>query len=380
MNPHSLTKTSFISNTTKVSRSHYDSICLPVQQRRGVLNLSRIEGGRSSVSGVIATVFGCTGFLGRYVVNSLGRVGSQVVIPYRGEEKSYTHLKVMGDLGQIIPLQWDIRDKDSIRHACRYSNVIINLVGSKYDTRNFTLHNVHVEGAKRIAEVAKELDVDKFIHVSALGASLDASSDWLKTKAEGELAVKSIFPKATIVRPGTMFGAQDNYLNSIATMMKFWPAYLLLNANTEVQPLWVNDVAKAILNMLKIRESEGITYELGGPHIVTNRQLVEWVNSLLKYEKRIIEVDNENIAWHLGYWWGQHRNPRFTLDTIKQTENIVCSKNYPGFSELDIKPVSLTSPTGRGVILYLRKPSRMLDITLDSQEMPEELEAGKPAY
>jgi len=201
----SLNKTSF--NT--LSWNHTDIFYSPKQQRRGVLTLSVVEGGRSSVSGVIATVFGCTGFLGRYVVNSLGRVGSQVVIPYRGEEKSYNHLKVMGDLGQIIPLKWDLKDKDSIRNAAKYSNVIINLVGSRYDTRNFTLYDVHVDGAKRIAEVAKELKVDKFIHVSALGASLEASSDWLKSKAEGELAVKSVYPDVTIIRPATMFGARD---------------------------------------------------------------------------------------------------------------------------------------------------------------------------
>jgi len=162
-------------------------------------------------------------------------------------------------------------------------------------------------------------------------------------------------------------------------MMKFWPVYLLLHPNTEIQPVWVNDVAKAIINILKIRESEGQIYELGGPHIVTNRQLIDWLNVLLKYDKRIIEVTDENIIWHLGYWLGQHRNPRFTLDSVKQSENIICSNQKPGFTELNLAPISLTSPTGRGTILYLRKPNRMLDIMSDNEKEPESIEGGRTA-
>jgi NADH dehydrogenase (ubiquinone) 1 alpha subcomplex subunit 9 len=103
------------------------------------------------------------------------------VIPYRGEESSYNHLKVMGDLGQIVPLKWDFRDKDTIRRAAAYSNVIINLTGSRWDTRNFTQRQAHVDSARAIAEVAKELDVERFIHVSALGADI-CPSEWGKTK------------------------------------------------------------------------------------------------------------------------------------------------------------------------------------------------------
>lgn len=103
------------------------------------------------------------------------------MIPFRGEESSFNHLKVMGDLGQIVPMKWDCRDKDSIRRACEYSNVIINLTGRRWDTRNFTQKQVHVEAAKNIAEVAKELGVERFIHVSALGADI-SPSDWGKTK------------------------------------------------------------------------------------------------------------------------------------------------------------------------------------------------------
>jgi len=112
----------------------------------------------------------------------LGRVGSQVVIPYRGEEKVYTHLKVMGDLGQIVPMQWDIRDKASIREAMKYSNVVVNLTGREFNTRNFTMSQVHVDGARAIAEAAKELNIERFIHVSALAVNSPSDSEWVKTK------------------------------------------------------------------------------------------------------------------------------------------------------------------------------------------------------
>jgi len=114
-------------------------------------------GGRSSVSGIVATVFGCTGFLGRYVVTNLGNIGSQVVLPFRGEEKSYNHLKVSGDLGQIVPLRWDYKDKDSIRKVVEYSNVIINCVGRTYDTRNFTRSKYTLMQLERLQKLLKNL-------------------------------------------------------------------------------------------------------------------------------------------------------------------------------------------------------------------------------
>jgi len=345
------------------------------QQKRS-LHISS-EGGRASVSGVIATVFGSTGFLGRYVVNQLGRMGSQIIIPYRGEEKSYNHMKLMGDLGQIVPLKWDIRDKESIRQAVKHSNVIINLVGKHYDTRNFTMYDVHVEGAKRIAEVAKELRVERFIHVSALGANTSSPSEWLKTKAEGEAAVRSIFPEVTIIRPAIYFGAQDEFLNNHATLLRYWPFYPLIHGDKQIQPIWVNDVATAILNSLKIPDSAGKIYEVGGPNIYTMRQVVEWMRMVLKLNSRIIEVGDET-AWHLGYWLGQHRKPRFTLDYVKNTANILTSGNFPGTKELHVDPIPLTSHLAIGYFRSYRRPSRMMDLTLEQEEIPG-IEPGKPS-
>jgi uncharacterized protein YbjT (DUF2867 family) len=124
-----------------------------------------LSGGRQSVSGIVATVFGCTGFLGHYVVNELGRHGSQVVVPYRGEESSVNALKVMGDIGQIVPVQWDIRDKQSIRRVIQHSNVVVNCSGRRWDTRNFKMRQVHVDGAKLIAEVWDAMELFVYLLV-----------------------------------------------------------------------------------------------------------------------------------------------------------------------------------------------------------------------
>lgn len=350
-------------------------------QKRGKLTVN-FSGGRSSVSGVIATVFGATGFLGRYVVNSLGRHGSQVVIPFRGEESSYNHLKVMGDLGQIVPMKWDCLDKDSIRRACEYSNVVINLTGRRWDTRNFTQKQVHVDAAKNIAEVVKELDVERFIHVSALGADT-SPSDWGKTKWEGEQAVRSIFPEATIIRPATLWGAQDKFLNHHGFMMRYWAFYPIVHGEKKWQPVFIDDVAKAILESLKSEEAIGKTYEFAGPSVMTTVELADWLSKILKIENEQYKIPvSGDLLWHMGYWLGQHRKPKFTLDSIKENTDIIASGKFPGLEAFGIKPVPVNSELALSQLSIYRKPVRFQDITLDLEEIPDLGRAteAKPYY
>lgn len=352
-----------------------------IQQKFTMPYIPRKTSGRGSVSGIIATVFGCTGYLGRHVVNELARIGSQVVVPYRGEEKYTNHLKVMGDPGQIIPVKWDIRDKDSIRAACSKSNVVINLAGRRFDTWNYSLRDVHVDGAVRIAEVVKELDLERFIHVSALGVSANSESMWAKTKAEGEQLVKRIVPQVTILRPGALWGTDDDFLYYRATMLRYWPVIVVINANSKLQPIWVQDAAVAIVNSLKTSKSLGKTYELGGDYVYTERQIVDWMNYVLKTYKRVIDIKTgSEIEWHLGYWLGKPRNSRFTLDEINFREDKVLSGNFPGLADLKVTPTPLLSPTGLGSILHLRPAARYFDIGLGSAPEIPGIEQGIPKY
>ncbi|ORX44267.1 NAD(P)-binding protein [Hesseltinella vesiculosa] len=231
-------------------------------------------GGRSTTNGHIATVFGCTGFLGRYVVAKLAKQGTQVVVANRDPDEARP-LKVTGDLGQIIPLEFDLRNEEQIRECVRHSDIVINCIGRDYETKNFTYDDVHVKGSRALAEIAADAGVSRFIQVSALNASEDSPSKFLQTKAKGEKAVKEVFPEATIVRPAIMWGHEDRFLNRIANTsgdsFQFW----VNNSQTKILPVSVVDVAHAIEVMFGAESTAGKTYELYGDRAYTFEQVFD---------------------------------------------------------------------------------------------------------
>lgn len=237
------------------------------------------KGGRSSVSGVRATVFGCSGFVGRYVVNRLGRLGTQCVLPYRGDGMNVRHLKLMGDLGQMVPLPYDLSSPDTIKRVVDRSNVVINLIGNMHQTRNYNYHDTHVKVTHRICKVAAESGtVDKFIHVSAYGADHNSPSEFLRTKAAGEDAVRDFFPNATIIRPTQIFGHEDKFINRYANFMNLTMMIPVLSPQGKVQPVFVQDVAQAIVNAIAATEAPGKIYNLAGPDVFTYEQLMEIIS------------------------------------------------------------------------------------------------------
>lgn len=141
----------------------------------------RSLGGRSSLGGHTATVFGATGFIGRYIVNRLARIGCNVVVPYR-EEMAKRHLKVTGDLGRITFLEFDLRNTQSIEESVRHSDMVFNLIGRTYPTKNFSLYQVNVEGAERIAEAVAKYDIDRYIQMSSYNADTNSPSEFFRTK------------------------------------------------------------------------------------------------------------------------------------------------------------------------------------------------------
>ncbi|GMH38510.1 hypothetical protein BSKO_06394 [Bryopsis sp. KO-2023] len=266
------------------SRRNYGHQALALQNN----TLRKGPGGRSSVSGVVATVFGATGFLGRYVVNALAKMGSQVVVPYRCDDMDMQHIRQMGDLGQIICLpDFDVRDESKIKHAISQSSVVINLMGAQLETWNFSYNDIHVEAARRVAQIAKASPlVERFIHVSALGADTSASSERLKSKLEGEKQVLEVIPESTVFRPGYIVGIEDRFYNVIASLGKSLPYIPLIDGGaTRVQPVYVRDVADALLESLKSKDTCGKTYNLAGPDILTMAQAVDLVFDEMR-EKR----------------------------------------------------------------------------------------------
>nr|XP_029523480.1 NADH dehydrogenase [ubiquinone] 1 alpha subcomplex subunit 9, mitochondrial-like [Oncorhynchus nerka] len=241
--------------------------------------IPRGKGGRSSSSGVAATVFGATGFLGRYVVNRLGRMGSQIVIPHRCDQYDLMYLRPMGDLGQVIFMEWDARNKDSIRKALAHSNVVINLVGREWETKNYPFEDTYVSIPQQIAIAAREAGITKLIHISHLNADIRSPSKYLRNKAVGETAVRDEFPDAIIMKPAEMFGREDRFFNHFANMRWFGKAVPLISMGkkTVKQPVHVVDVAMAIINAIKDPDANGKTYALVGPNRYLLHDLVEYV-------------------------------------------------------------------------------------------------------
>lgn len=254
---------------------------------KSLANFKKGTGGRSSFSGVVATVFGATGFLGKKIVSRLGKTGSQVIVPRRGDFLEPDALKLSGDLGQILYLDYDLRDEESLRKAMAYSNVVINLIGRDFETRRFKYQDVHVDGARRIARIAKELGVEKFVHFSSLNAVpnpqsifIRGGSKFLKSKYEGELAVREEFPEAIIFRPADMFGDYDNFINLYMHQFRRTSNYKLplwkKGYSTIKQPVYVADVATGVMNALRMDEANGNTYECVGPRRYYLSDLVDY--------------------------------------------------------------------------------------------------------
>ncbi|XP_068134235.1 NADH dehydrogenase [ubiquinone] 1 alpha subcomplex subunit 9, mitochondrial [Hyperolius riggenbachi] len=328
------------------------------------------KAGRSAVSGVAATVFGANGFLGRYVVNRLGRIGSQVVIPHRCDQYDVMYLRLMGDLGQLQFMEWNPRDQASTQQALQYSNVVINLVGREWETRNYSFEDVFVNIPKNIAKSAKEAGVEKFIHVSHLNADIKSPSKYLRTKALGEEAVREIFPEAVIVKPSEIFGREDCFLNHYANMRWFGGVPLIsMGKKTVKQPVYVVDVARALINIINDPDSAGKTYALAGPHRYLLHDLVQYIYGVA--HRRLIIYPMPRPLYHLiarsfeinpfDKWTSRDKVDRFHTTDRKFPD-------LPGLEDLDITP----TPLEQKAIEVLRRHRRY-------RWLDAELEAVKPA-
>ncbi|PWA42682.1 NAD(P)-binding Rossmann-fold superfamily protein [Artemisia annua] len=272
----------------------YDRRYASTVPAKGVGHLVRKgTGGRSSVSGIVATVFGATGFLGRYLVQELAKMGSQVLVPFRGSEDSPRHLKLMGDLGQIVPMKYNPRDENSIKAVMAKANVVINLIGREYGTRNYSLEEVNHHMAAQLAKISKEHGgIMRFIQLSCLGASKSSPSRLLQAKAAAEESILNELPEATILRPAVMLGTEDRILNpwaQFARKYNFLP--LVSGGSTKIQPVYVADVASAVVAALKDDGSSmGKLYELGGPDIYTQRELAEIMYEVIREWPHYVNV------------------------------------------------------------------------------------------
>lgn len=240
--------------------------------------------------GGLVTIFGGSGFAGRYATRECARRGWRIRAACRRPDLA-GHLQPMGAVGQIHAVQSNLRFPDSIAPVLEGSEAVVNCVGilTPQGRQNFTA--VHVDGARAVARAARLAGVSRLIHVSALGADADSPSRYARTKAAGEQAVLEEFPSAIILRPSVLFGAEDQFFNRFATMARFSPVLPLIGGGrTRFQPLFVGDLGTAITNAVEGAGAPGEIHELGGPEVLTFRQILDHVQEWSGRPRRYVNL------------------------------------------------------------------------------------------
>ncbi len=289
----------------------------------------------------VACVFGGTGFVGRQVVRELAEKGFVVKVATRVPERAY-FLKLVGAVGQIVPLQCDYRDEKSIAAAVKDSDFVVNCIGILFEkgkTRKF--QHVHVDLPAMIASVCKKVGVKKFVHMSALGID-KSTSKYAKTKLEGEAAVQSNFSAATILRPSIIFGEDDSFFNMFAEMARYIPVLPLIGGGkTKFQPVYVGDVADAVMAALENKAAQGQVYELGGPDIISFKEVYERLFSHTGRRRCLVNI-SFGFAKVEATFMSLLPYPPLTRDQVEslKTDNVV-AKTAQGLEDLGVTPTAM---------------------------------------
>lgn len=293
-----------------------------------------------------ACVFGGTGFIGRQIVRELAKLDYTVKVATRVPEHGFA-LKVAGAPGQVVPVACDYSDDASIAHAVAGCDAVVNCVGILFEKgRKNKFRKLHAELPGRIAAACKAANVGRFVHVSALGAD-KGTSRYAKTKREGEEAARAAFPDTTIIRPSVVFGPGDEFFGMFAQLAIYTPALPLIGGGkTKFQPVYVGDVADAVNRALTLpaygAESPlGKIYELGGPEVITLKEVYERVLGQVGRKRCLISMP-WGVAKIQGVLMSALPRPLITADQVEslKTDNIV-SGNYPGLADLGINPTAI---------------------------------------
>lgn len=243
----------------------------------------------ASDTDTLVTIFGGSGFVGRHLVRALARRGYRVRVAVRRPDLA-GHLQPLGMVGQIHAVQANLRHAGSVEAAARDSDVIVNLVAILYERGNQRFETVHAEGAAHVANAAAAQGA-RLIHVSAIGADHGSPSLYGRTKAAGEDAVRAAVPSATIFRPSVVFGPEDAFFNRFAALARMSPVLPLVGGGeTKFQPVFVGDVARAIVEAVEGKTVTGAAYELGGPEVKSFRQLLEFVCAVTERTRLLVPL------------------------------------------------------------------------------------------
>ncbi|MFZ1108410.1 MAG: complex I NDUFA9 subunit family protein [Rhodomicrobium sp.] len=224
----------------------------------------------------VVTVFGGSGFVGRYVAQALARAGCRIKVAVRRPELALSVLP-LGSVGQIALVQANVRDEKSVADAVRGADFVVNLVGILQPSGRQRFGDIHGKAPETIAKAAKAAGARGFVQVSAIGADRVARSAYARTKGEGEARALAAFPQTVVLRPSLVFGPEDQFFNRFAGLAAFSPVLPLIGGRTRFQPVYVGDAARAVAAAVSERATEGAVYELGGPTVYTFREILEKV-------------------------------------------------------------------------------------------------------
>lgn len=297
----------------------------------------------------LVTIFGGSGFVGRYIAQRMAKEGWRVRVAVRHPNDAL-FVKTYGTVGQVEPLACNIRDDASVRSVLRGADAVVNCVGILNRSGRNTFDSVQSEGADRIARLAAEQGVGTMVHVSAIGADPASDSDYARSKAEGEAAVVAAFPSAVILRPSIIFGTEDGFFNRFAGMSRLGPILPVVGASTRFQPVHVDDVAQAAVKGVLGQAAPGI-YELGGPDVDTFRGLMDRMLKVIHRRRLVLNVPFF-LARIMGFSFdmlqavtlGLIENKMITRDQVRNLrhDNVVAD-GARGFADLGIAPVAMDS-------------------------------------
>ena len=318
----------------------------------------------------LVTIFGGSGFIGRYIARRMAKQGWRVRVAVRRPNEAL-FVKTYGVVGQVEPILCNIRDDASVEEALNGADAAVNCVGILIEDKKNTFSAVQHSGAERIGRLSKELGLKSLIHISAIGANETSNSIYSSTKAKGENAILANFPNAVILRPSIVFGQEDQFFNRFAKMATMAPILPLVGANTRFQPIFVDDVAKAAEAALLGSVPKGI-YELGGPEIKDFRELMIVMLKIIKRRRLIINTPRfiaKLMAFGLStlqiLTLGLFKNSIITKDQIENLgiDNIV-SEQEKCLENLNIDPLDMGSVLPE--YLWRYRPSGQYDAIKDS--------------
>lgn len=318
----------------------------------------------------IVTIFGGSGFVGRYITQRLARAGWRVRVAVRRPEGA-GFVRPYGVVGQVEPIQANIRDDASTHRSIAGADAVINCVGILVQSGKQGFDAVQAEGAGRIARIAAKEGVTRLVHISAIGADPDSPSLYARSKAAGEAAVRATFPSAVILRPSIVFGTEDQFFNRFAAMARFAPILPLVGPETRFQPVYVDDVAAAAALATTGAVALGI-YELGGPETASFRDLMVRMLAIIRRRRMMVALPfwfASLQGWaldtlqHLSF--GLFTNQLITRDQVRLLgrDNVV-SPGARGFSELGITPTAMGAVLD--TYLYSYRPNGQYSAIQDS--------------